>query len=258
MNNVDFWLFSLGSYGVQPFPTLQVVAGWFLGFLVALTVTRLDTVGAFARIPAFWAVFFSLFSTAYLLGCLFLAAHIGKEETDQKTLDKWLQTALRNSKRKPGTGEGKEEAPTDGKATERITPHEVVPYIMPAGAFLNSTLFPALLSFRHPRHPRSPKHTPLTFYRPYTAASMEPSLSFWVVGALGLVALDVLKSTAVSRKKREVWPVWKQATFYFAFYAITAAWVLAGSGLVHGYTDVIGLFRGYEAVERFGDADMAM
>lgn len=138
-----------------------------------------------------------------------------------------------------------------GKAAERITPHEVVSYIVPAGAFLNSTLFPALLSLRHPHHPRSPKHTPLTFYRPYTATSTEPSLSFWVVGALGLVVLDVLKSVVASRKKRELWPVWKQAAFYLVFYAISVAWVLAGSGLVHGTDIMHGTVQGLRGCGNF-------
>ena len=232
------------------------MAGWFLGFLVALTVTRLDTVGAFARIPVPWAVFFSLFSTAYVLSCLVLAAHIGRTETDQKTLDKWLQTALRNSGKASHTSEGKAglvEAPV----AERITPHEVITYIIPAGVFLSSTLFPALLSLRHPQHPRSPKHTPLTLYRPYTTTSAEPSLSFWLVGVLGILVLDVLKSMVACRKKRELWPVWKQAAFYSAFYAISVAWVLAGSGLVHG-AGITELFGSHEGVEMFGDADRMM
>jgi hypothetical protein len=236
------------SYGTQLFLTQQVVAGWFLGFLVTFTVTRLGIVGAFARIPVSWAVYLSLFSTAYILGCLILAAHIGMTDTDYKTLDKWLQNALRNSKRVPGTSKRKEGEPVDGRATERISPHEVVPYIMPAGAFLCSTLYPALLSLRHPHHPRSPKHTPLTFYRPYTTTLTEPSLSFWVVGALGLLVLDALKSAVACRKKRELWSAWKQAAFYLLFYAIVAAWVLVGSGLVHG-ADITGRLGGYQGVE---------
>lgn len=215
--------------------------GWCLGFFVALAVTKLDTVETFARIPASWAVFLSLFSTTYILGCLFLAAHIGKTDMDQKTLDKWLQTALRNTTNIPGTNEGKGNF-LEGHAAERIAPHEVVSYMIPAAAYLSSTLFPALLSIRHPNHPRSPKHTPLTLYRPYTATSTDPSLSFWIVGVLGLLALDVLKSVVVPRRKRELWPVWKQAVFYSAFYAISTAWVFAGSGLVHG-ADMMGWLR---------------
>jgi hypothetical protein len=129
-------------------------------------------------------------------------------ETDQKTLDKWLQTALQNTKSSLGQGGGEL---LEKKTAESITPHEVVSYMIPAGAFLSSTLFPALLSLGHPHHPRSLRHTPLTFYRPYTTISAKPSLSFLVVGALGLVLLDVLKSAVASRKKREMWPVWKQA-----------------------------------------------
>jgi len=200
---------------------------------VALIVTKLDIVETFARVSVPWAVCLSLFSTAYLLGCLLLAAHIGEKETDQKTRDRWLQTALRNSKKTSGSDEGKEGELAEGKAVERISPHEVVSYMVPAAAYLCSTLLPALLSLRHPHHPRSPTHSPLTFYRPYTVTTTKPSLSFWVVGALGLLVLDVLKSGVVSRKKRELWPVWMQALFYLAFYAISIGWVLAGSGLIH-------------------------
>jgi len=121
----------------------------------------------------------------------------------------------------------------EGKAIERITPHEVVPYMALAGVYLSSTLIPALLSLRHPYHPRSPKHSPLTFYRPYTATATEPFLSFWVVGILGFLVLGLLKSVVASRKKRELWPAWKQGVFYLIFYAISTGWVLAGSGLVH-------------------------
>lgn len=224
---------------------------------MALTVTRLGTVETFARIPVSWAVFLSLFSTTYILGCLFLAAHIGKTDTNKKTLDKWLQTALRNGKKPRGTSEGIVGGLMEGQTAEEINPHGAVSYMMPAGVFLGSTLFPALLSLRHPHHPRSPKHTPLTFYRPYTATLTEPSLSFWAVGVIGLLMLDMLKSAVACRKKRELWPVWKQAAFYSAFYAISVAWILVGSGLVHG-TDIIGLFRGYEGVERFVDAEKVM
>lgn len=226
----------------------QVVTGWFLGFLVAFTVTRLDTVGAFARIPVPWAIFLSLFSTNYILCCLFLAAHIGKTGTDEKTLDKWLEIASQNTKRALGSSGEKGEL-VEGQAAERITPHEVVPYMMPAGSFLSSTLFPALLSLKHPNHPRSPRHSPLTLYRPYTTTSTEPSLSFWVVGVVGILVLDVLKSVVACRKKRDLWPMWKQAAFSSAFYAISVAWVLVGSGLVYG-ASVMELFRGYE-----GDSD---
>ena len=210
-----------------------MVAGWLLGFLVTVIVTKMDIVETFARVSVPWAVSLSLFSTTYILGCLLLAAHIGKANTDQKSRDRWLQTALRNSKPVPGPGEGKEGESAEGKATERITPHGVISYMIPAGAYFCSTLLPALLSLRHPHHPRSPKHSPLTFYRPYTATATSPSLSFWVVGVLGLLSLDILKSVAVSREKRDLWPVWKQATFYLVFYTISVAWVLAGSGLVH-------------------------
>ena len=219
-----------------------MVAGWCLGFLVALIVTKMDIVETLARVSVQWAVFLSLFSTGYILGCLLLAAHIGKADTDQKSRDKWLQTALRNSKTVPGSGEGKEGELTEGKAIEKITPHEVISYMIPTGAYLCSTLFPALLSLRHPHHPRSPKHSPLTFYRPYTATATKPSLSFWVVGVLGLLALDVLKSVVVSRKKRDLWPLWKQATFYLVFYAISGAWVLVGSGLVHARQGWVGAY----------------
>lgn len=211
----------------------QMVAGWCLGFLVALIVTKMDIAETFARVSIPWAIFLSLSSTSYILGCLLLAAHIGKGDIDQKSRDKWLQTALRNSKRVPGSGEAKEGELVEGKVIERITPHEVISYMIPAGAYLCSTLFPVLLSLRHPHHPRSPKHSPLTLYRPYTATATKPSLSFWVVGVLGLLALDILKSVLVSRKKRELWSVWKQVAFYFLFYAISVAWVLAGSGLAH-------------------------
>lgn len=68
---------------------------------------------------------------------------------------------------------------------------------------------------------------------------MKPSLSFWTVGVLGLLALDVVKSALVGRKRRESWQVRKQALFYGAFYAIAVAWALAGSGLVHG-TNIVG------------------
>ena len=74
----------------------------------------------------------------------------------------------------------------------------------------------------------------------------EPSLSFWVVGVVGLVALDVLRSAVASRKKREPWPVWKQAPFYPGFCAISVAWILAGSELVHG-ADMKGIFKGHGA-----------
>ena len=210
-----------------------MVAGWCLGFLVALVVAKLDIVETFARISVPWAVSLSLFSTAYIIGCLILAAHIGKGDTDQKTRDKWLQTALRNSERAPGSKGGKEGEAVERKAVEKIAPHEVTSYMVSAGAYLCCTLFPALLSLRHPHHPRSPKHSPLTFYRPYTTTATEPSLSFWVVGILGLLVLDVLKSAVAGRKKRELWPVWKQGAFYLVFYALATAWVLAGSGLVH-------------------------
>ena len=210
-----------------------MVAGWCLGFIVAFTVTGLDIVGTFARIPVPWAVFLSLFSTTYILGCLFLAAHIGKTDTDQMIKDRWLQTALRNSKGTSNSKDGKEGKLVEGKATEKITPHEVVSYMIPAAAYLCSTLMPALLSLRHSHHPRSPKHSSLTFYRPYTATATKPFVSFWVVGVLGLLVMDVLKSAVVGRKKRELWPVWKQAIFNLAFYAISIGWVLVGSGLVH-------------------------
>lgn len=209
---------------------------------MALIVTKLDIVETFARISVPWAVFLSLFSTTYILGCLFLAAQIGRADTNQKSRDKWLRTALRNNKTDAGSDEGKKGELTEGKAIEKITPHEVVSYMVPAGAYLCSTLFPALLSLRHPHHPRSPKHSPLTFYRPYTATATKPSLSFWVVGVLGLLTLDVLKSVAVSKKKRELWPVWKQTTFYLVFYAISVAWVLAGSGLVHAKQGWVGAY----------------
>ena len=210
-----------------------MIVGWCFGFLVAFFVARLDIVETFARVSVPWAVFLSLFSTAYILGCLLLAAHIGKRDTDQKTRDRWLQTALRNGKKASGSREGKEGELVEGKAIERIAPHEVVSYMIPAGAYLCGTLLPALLSLRHPHHPRSPKHTPLTFYRPYTATATQPVLSFWAVGVLGLLALDILKSAVAGRKKRELWPVWKQAAFCLAFYVISGAWVLVGSGLVH-------------------------
>ena len=210
-----------------------MVAGWFLGFIVALVVAKLDVVETFARVSVPWAVFLSLFSTTYILGCLFFAAHIGKTDTDQKTRDMWLQTALRNSKKSSGSKEGKEGGLAKGKAIEKIAPHEVVSYMVPAAVYLSSTLLPALLSLRHPHHPRSPKHSPLTFYRPYTTATARPLLSFWIVGVLGLLVLDVLKSVVVSRRKRELWPVWKQATFYFAFYGVSLGWVFVGSGPVH-------------------------
>ena len=210
-----------------------MVAGWCLGFLVAFIVAKLDMVETFARVSVPWAVFLSLFSTTYLLGCLFLAAHIGKREIDQSTRDRWLQTALRNSKKASGSKEGKEGEVVKGRAIEKIAPHEVVSYIVPATAYLCSTLFPALLSLRHPHHPRSPEHSSLTFYRPYSAVTTEPFLSFWAVGALGLLVLDVLKSTVASRKNRGLWPFWKQAAFYSGFYVISVGWVLMGSGLVH-------------------------
>jgi len=211
-----------------------VAAGWCLGFLVTLIVTRLDIVETLARVSVPWAVSLSLLSTAYILGCLLFAAHIGKTDTEKKTLDKWLRTALQNSKKASGSREGgKEGELIEGKAVERITPHEVVSYMIPAGAYLYSTLLPALLSLRHPHHPRSPEHSPLAFYRPYTATATKPSLSFWAVGVLGLLVLDVLKSVVASRKKRELWAVWKQAAFYLTFYAISIAWVLVGSGLVY-------------------------
>ena len=200
---------------------------------MALIVTKLDIVETFARVSVPWAVCLSLFSTAYILGCLLLAAHIGERETDQKTRDRWLQTALRNSKKALGSSEGKEGKLVEGNAIERIAPHNVVSYMVPAAAYLCSTLLPALLSLRHPHHPRSSQHSPLTFYRPYTATATKPSLSFWVVGVLGLLALDVTKSELVGRKKRELWPVWMQASFHLAFYAISIGWVLAGSGLIH-------------------------
>ena len=237
-----------GSHWIQ-----QIIAGWFLGFLVALIITRLDAVETLARVSIPWAIFLSLFSTTYILGCLLLAAHIGKMETDQKTLDKWLQTALRNTKSSLTQGGELLEK----KTAERITPHEVVSYMIPAGAFLSSTLFPALLSLSHPHHPRSPRHTPLAFYRPYTTTSTGPSLSFWVIGVLGLVLLDILKSAVASRKKRELWPVWKQAVFYSGFYAISTAWVLAGSGIVHD-VDIIGSCRGYGGAERLGNVNEMM
>ena len=214
-----------------------MVAGWCLGFLVALIVTKLDIVETFARVSVPWAVCLSLFSTAYILGCLLLAAHIGENDTDQKTRDRWLQTALGDSKKTPrrrewAKGEWVERKPIE-KAIKKITPHDVVPYMVPTAAYLCSTLLPALLSLRHPHHPRSPNHSPLVFYRPYTATATKPSLSFWVVGALGLLVLDVLKSKMVGGKKRELWPVWMQAAFYLAFYAISIGWVLAGSGFIH-------------------------
>jgi hypothetical protein len=215
------FLVPLGSIGLQ-----QVVGGCCLGLLVGLAVSRMDVVGTFAQVPVPWAVSLSLSSTACILGCLFLAAHLGQAVTDQKSLDKWLQTALRNSKNVPGSGKGKE-----GDLT--ITPHKVESYLVLAAAYLCSTLFPALLSLRHPHHPRSPKHSPLTFYRPYTATATKPSLSFWVTGALGLLALDFLKSVVANGKKRESWPVWKQAVFYLVFYAISVTWLFAGSGFVH-------------------------
>ena len=218
----------MGHIGIQ-----QVVAGWCLGFLVALIVTKLDIVETFARIPVPWVVFLSLFSTTYIIGCLLLAAHIGKTDTDQKTLDKWLQTALRSRKKTADSDEGRGAELVEGKAIERITPHEVASYMVPAAAYLCSMLFPALLSLRHPHHPRSAEHTPLTFYRPYTATTTKPSLLFWIVGVIGLLVLDILKSAVASRKKRELWPLWKHAGFYFMFYAVAIAWVLAGSGLVH-------------------------
>lgn len=236
----------------------QVVTGWLLGFLVAFTVTRLNTVETFARVSVSWAISLSLFSTTYLLGCLFLAASIGEGETDQKTLDGWLQTALRNSRKAPSTSKGKGGGLREPQAAEKIAPHEVVSYLIPAGAFLSSTLFPALLSLRHPHHPRSPKHSSLTLYRPYTTTSTKPSLSFWVVGVLGLLVLDALKSAVACRKKRESWPVWRQAAFYSAFYAVSVAWVLAGSGLVHG-ADITKLLRGYKGgVETFSYVDKVM
>ena len=225
----------MGSIGLQ-----QVVGGCCLGFLVVLIVTRTDVVGTFAQVSVPCAVFLSLSSTACILGCLFLAAHLGQAVTDQRSLDKWLQTALRNSKKAQGSDKGKEGDLAEGKAVERITPHKVESYMVPAAAYLYSTLFPALLSLRHPRHPRSPKHSPLTFYRPYTATAKYPSLSFWMVGVLGLLVLDVLKSTVANRKKRESWPVWKRAVFYLVFYAISSAWVLAGSGFVHARQGWVG------------------
>ena len=224
-----------------------MVAGWCLGFLVALIVTRLDIVETFARVSVSWAVCLSLFSTAYILGCLLLAAHIGESDTDQKTRDKWLQTALGDGKKAPrrrdaGKGELVERKLAERKVIKRIAPHDVVPYMVPAAAYLCSTLLPALLSLRHPYHPRSPNHSPLTFYRPYTAAATKPSLSFWVVGALGLLVLDILKSVMVGREKRELWPVWMQGAFYLGFYAISIGWVLAGSGLIHARQGWMGAY----------------
>ena len=210
-----------------------MVVGWCLGFIVALIVTKFAVVETFARVSAPWAVFLSLFSTTYILGCLLFAAHIGKGGTSQKTRDRWLQTALRNSKKTSGSEEGKDGELVQGKAIKRITPHDVASYMAPAGAYLCSTLLPALLSLRHPHHPRSPKHSPLTFYRPYTATATEPSLSFWVVGVFGLLVLDILKSAVAGREKRELWPVWKQVVFYLVFYAASTGWVLAGSGLIY-------------------------
>lgn len=200
---------------------------------MALTVTRLDTVGTFARISVPWAVFISFFSTVYILGCLYLAVEIGKTDTDQKTLDNWLRTASQNGN-KGGPGEGKERELVGGKASEGIAPHETAPYVIPATSFLCSTLLPALLSLRHPHHPRSFIHTPLVLYRPYTTTSAKPSLSFWAVGVLGLLFLDILKTVVAHNKKRESWPTWKQAAFYVVFYSISVAWVLMGSGIIHG------------------------
>lgn len=209
---------------------------------MTLIVIKIDIVETFARVSVPWAIFLSLFSTTYILCCLLLAAHIGKADVGQKSLDKWLYTALRNSKKAPGSDEGKEGELVEGKAAERITPHDVVPYVNPVVGYLCSTLFPALFSLRHPHYPRSPKHSPLTFYRPYTTTATKPSLSFWVVGILGLVVLDVLKSVVASRKKRELWPVWKRATFYFLFYAISGAWTLVGSGLFHARQGWVGAY----------------
>jgi len=209
---------------------------------VALTVTKLDIVETFARVSAPWAVCLSLFSTAYILGCLLLAAHIGERETDQKARERWLRTALRNSKNAFGSGGGREGELMEGKTIERITPHNVVPYMVPVAAYLCSTLLPALLSLRHPHHPRSPEHSALTFYRPYTATATKPSLSFWVVGVLGLLVLDILKLEVVGRKKRELWSVWTQAAFYLTFYAISIGWVLAGSGLIHARKGWVGAY----------------
>ena len=84
----------------------------------------MDIMEAFARISDPLAGFLSLFPTAYILGCLLLAAHIGKAVADRKALDKWLQTALRDSKN-ASSGEGKERE-LEGKAIDRINPHEVV------------------------------------------------------------------------------------------------------------------------------------
>lgn len=200
----------------------------------------MDIVGAFAQVSVPCAVSLSLSSTACILGCLFLAAHLGQAVTDQKSLDKWLQTALRNSKKAPGSDKGKEGGLVGGKVVERITPHRVESYMVPAAAYLFSTLVPALLSLLHPHHPRSPKHSPLTFYRPYTATATKPSLSFWAMGVLGLLVLDIIKPMVVNRKRRESWPVWKQAAFHLVFYAISIVWVLAGSGFVHARQEWVG------------------
>lgn len=213
---------------------------------MALIVTRLDIVETFARVSVPWAVCLSLFSTAYILGCLLLAAHIGESDTDQKTRDRWLQTALGDSKkalRRRDAGNGElEKKSIERNVIKSIAPHDVVPYVVPAAAYLCSTLLPALLSIRHPHHPRSPNHSPLTFYRPYTATATKPSLSFWVVGALGLLVLDVLKSGMAGREKRGLWSVWMQAAFYLAFYAISIGWVLAGSGLIHARQGWVGAY----------------
>ena len=131
-----------------------------------MVVTRLDVVKTFVRLSVPWAGFPSLFSTTYIRGCLFLAAHIGKTDTDQKTLDKWLQIALRNNGKTLEENGGERAKGRYG--VESITPHEVLSYMDPAGAFLSSTLLPALLSLRHPHHPSSPKHTSLTFTGPIT------------------------------------------------------------------------------------------
>lgn len=228
-------LVPMGSIGLQ-----QVAGGCCLGFLVAVTVTGMDVVGTFAQVSVPWAVFLSLSSTACILGCLFLAAHFGQTATDQKSVDKWLQTALRNSKKAPDPNNGREGDQVGGKVVERITPHSVESYVVLAAAYLCSTLFPALLSLRHPHHPRSPIHSPLTFYRPYTTTATKPSLSFWAVGVLGLLVLNILKSLVANRKQRGSWPVWKQAAFYLVFYAISIAWVLAGSGFVHARQGWVG------------------
>lgn len=74
---------------------------------MALVVTKLDAVETFARVPAMWAVFMSLFSTTYILGCLFLAANIGKMDTDQKAREKWRHTALLNNRKTTASDEGK-------------------------------------------------------------------------------------------------------------------------------------------------------